>query len=93
MQIQAAVVEETSGPFVVRDVELDDPRPYELRVRVVAGQGQVRSRHPLPNAWPDIGEQPPGGILVLRTPEGGHEEHVRRALEVAAAGGHNVLSF
>ena len=36
MQITAAVVEELHGPFVVRDVELDEPGPGEVTVRVAA---------------------------------------------------------
>ncbi|MBB3674956.1 NAD(P)-dependent alcohol dehydrogenase [Modestobacter versicolor] len=36
MRITAAVVEEQHTPFVVRDVELDDPGPGEVLVRVAA---------------------------------------------------------
>lgn len=36
MQITAAVVRERSGPFVIEQVELADPRPDELLVQVVA---------------------------------------------------------
>ena len=36
MQITAAVVEEVHGPFVVRDVELDEPGPGEVLVKVAA---------------------------------------------------------
>jgi aryl-alcohol dehydrogenase len=36
MQITAAVVREKSGPFVIEQVELADPRPDELVVKVVA---------------------------------------------------------
>ena len=36
MQIKAAVVRERSGPFVIDTLELCDPRPEELIVRVVA---------------------------------------------------------
>ena len=36
MQIKAAVVSERSGPFVIETVELCEPRPDELIVRVVA---------------------------------------------------------
>jgi len=36
MQIKAAVVRERSGPFLIDTVELCDPRPEELTVRVVA---------------------------------------------------------
>jgi len=36
MEITAAVVERTHGPFALREVLLDDPRPGEVLVRVVA---------------------------------------------------------
>jgi Zn-dependent alcohol dehydrogenase len=36
MQITAAVVQELHGPFVVRDVELDEPGPGEVLVKVAA---------------------------------------------------------
>ncbi|PFG65603.1 aryl-alcohol dehydrogenase [Propionibacteriaceae bacterium ES.041] len=36
MQISAALVDEVNGPFTVRDIELDDPGPGEVLVRVVA---------------------------------------------------------
>lgn len=36
MRITAAVVDELHGPFVVREVELDDPGPGEVLVRVAA---------------------------------------------------------
>lgn len=36
MQIQAAVIEEKSGPFVFRDIELDEPRADEILIRTVA---------------------------------------------------------
>ena len=36
MKITAAVVREKGGPFIIEDVELDDPRPDEILVRMVA---------------------------------------------------------
>src|SRR5512144_2270680 len=36
MKIKAAVVREKSGPFVLEDVELEDPRDDEVLVRIVA---------------------------------------------------------
>jgi Zn-dependent alcohol dehydrogenase len=36
MKIRAAVVEHTHGPFVVRDVELEEPAPGEVLVKVAA---------------------------------------------------------
>src|SRR5213079_2714670 len=36
MKITAAVVDEKSGPFELRELELDAPRPDEVLVRIVA---------------------------------------------------------
>jgi len=36
MQIRAAVVRAHEQPFVIEDVELDDPRPNEARVRLIS---------------------------------------------------------
>jgi aryl-alcohol dehydrogenase len=36
MQITVAIVSERSGPFVIDTVELCEPRPDELIIRVVA---------------------------------------------------------
>lgn len=36
MKIKAAVVREKSGPFVLEDIELDDPRDDEVLIRIVA---------------------------------------------------------
>lgn len=36
MRIHAAVVEEKSGPFVIEEFDLDDPRPDEILVRIIA---------------------------------------------------------
>jgi len=36
MQLQAAVIRERSGPFVIESVELCEPRADEIIVRVVA---------------------------------------------------------
>jgi len=87
MQIQAAIVEEKSGPFVVCEVELDDPRPDELRVRVVATgicatDLHVREQHypvPLP--------------LVLGHEGAGIVEEVGSAVRGIEAGDHVVMSF
>ncbi len=35
MKIKAAVVRETSGPFKIEEIELDDPREDEVVVRIV----------------------------------------------------------
>ena len=36
MNIQAAVVREKSGPFVMEEIQLDEPRADEVIVRVVS---------------------------------------------------------
>ena len=36
MKIKAAVIREKSGPFVLEEIELDDPRDDEILVRIVA---------------------------------------------------------
>lgn len=36
MKIKAAVVREKSGPFLIEEIELDDPRENEVLVRIVA---------------------------------------------------------
>ena len=36
MNIQAAVVRQKSGPFVIEDIQLDEPRADEVIVRVVS---------------------------------------------------------
>ncbi len=36
MKNRVAAVEKKGGPFVIRDIEMDEPRPDEILVRVVA---------------------------------------------------------
>ena len=36
MKIKAAVVREKAGPFVIEEIELDEPRPDEVLVRIVS---------------------------------------------------------
>ncbi len=36
MKIKAAVVREKAGPFVIEEIELDDPRPDEVLVRIAS---------------------------------------------------------
>ena len=35
MLIRAAVVREKSGPFLIEEVEIDEPRDHEVLVRIV----------------------------------------------------------
>ena len=87
MQIQAAIVEAKSGPFVLQEVELDDPRPDELRVRLVASgicatDLHVRDQHypvPLP--------------LVLGHEGAGIVEEIGAAIRGIEPGDHVVMSF
>ena len=85
--VRAAVVEEKSGPFVFRDVALDEPRPDELRVRVAASglcatDLHVRDQYypvPLP--------------LVLGHEGAGVVEEVGDAVSEIRPGDHVVMSF
>jgi len=44
MQVTAAVVRERSAPFVIDTLDLSDPRPDEVRVRIVASGMFARPR-------------------------------------------------
>ena len=51
MHIRAAVVEEKSSLFVLRDLELDDPHPGEVLIRIVAtGVCQASTGSPMKKA-------------------------------------------
>jgi aryl-alcohol dehydrogenase len=87
MKIRAALVEEKGGPFVIRDVELDDPREDEVLVRIV-GSGichtdlMARDQllpHPLPAVFGHEGS----GIV----------EKVGAQVRKVRPGDHVVLSF
>lgn len=87
MLIRAAVIEEKAGPFVFRDLELDDPRLDEVLVRIVATglcQTDLHVRNldvpvPLP--------------VVLGHEGAGVVERVGNAVESVAPGDHVVLSY
>jgi aryl-alcohol dehydrogenase len=87
MKIKAAIVREKSGPFVIEEVELDEPREDEVLVRIV-GSGichtdlMARDQHlqvPLPAVFGHEGS----GIV----------ENVGSKVEKVAPGDHVVLSF
>jgi aryl-alcohol dehydrogenase len=87
MKIRAALVEEKGGPFVIRDVELDDPREDEVLVRVV-GSGichtDLMAREQLlPLALPAVFGHEGSGIV----------EKVGTQVRKVKPGDHVVLSF
>lgn len=87
MKIKAAVVREKSGPFILEEVELDEPREDEVLVRIV-GSGichtdlMARDQYievPLPGVFGHEGS----GIV----------ERVGSRVKKVRAGDHVVLSF
>ncbi len=87
MNIRAAVVEKKGGPFVIRELELDEPREDEVLVRIV-GSGVCHT---------DLMAR--DGLLPLSLPAVfGHEgsgvvERVGARVKKVAPGDHVVLSF
>jgi aryl-alcohol dehydrogenase len=86
-KITAAVVEETAGPFILQEVEMDAPRADEVLVRIVATgicqtDVHVRDR-----------TQASGLPLVLGHEGAGVVEEVGAAVEDLKAGDHVVLSY
>jgi aryl-alcohol dehydrogenase len=87
MKILAAVVEEKGGPFVIQDVELDEPREDEVLIRLV-GSGICHT---------DLMAR--DGLLSLPMPAVfGHEgsgvvERVGARVRKVEPGDHVVLSF
>ncbi len=87
MIVRAAVVRERSGPFVIEDVELDEPREDEVLVRIV-GSGichtdlMGRDQH-LPVALPAVFGHEGSGVV----------ERVGTRVKKVAPGDHVVLSF
>jgi len=87
MRIRAAVIEEKSGPFVHREVELGSPRPDELLVRIVAAgicQTDLHARdqhYPVP--LPLVAGHEGAGIVL----------EVGSSVEGFEVGDHVVLSY
>lgn len=87
MTIKAAVVREQSGPFVIEEVTLEEPRDHEVRVRI-AGVGMchtdlvVRDQY-FPTPLPAILGHEGSGVV----------EQVGAAVTKVAVGDHVVLSF
>ncbi|MEH0420782.1 NAD(P)-dependent alcohol dehydrogenase [Streptomyces sp. B21-083] len=87
MRVQAAVVEEKSGPFLLQELELDEPRADEILVRIEAVgicQTDIHIQH----------QNLPVGLPYVLGHEGaGVVERVGAAVTSVAPGDHVVLSF
>lgn len=87
MAIKAAVVREQSGPFVIEEVTLEEPRAHEVLVRI-AGVGMchtdlvVRDQY-FPTPLPAILGHEGSGVV----------ERIGAAVTKVAVGDHVVLSF
>ena len=86
MLTEAAVVREKDGPFLIEQVELDDPRPDEVRVRMV-GAGvchtdAVVREQTYPTPLPAVLGHEGSGVV----------EAVGAAVAGVAVGDHVVLS-
>jgi aryl-alcohol dehydrogenase len=87
MRITAAVMRERSGPFVIDDLELTDPRPVEVLVRIVASGMCATDLHARDGYFP----MPYPGVY-------GHEgagvvEAVGADVSAVKPGDHVVVSF
>ncbi|MEV7287089.1 NAD(P)-dependent alcohol dehydrogenase [Streptomyces sp. NPDC093252] len=86
MRVQAAVLREPTGPFSVEDIDLEDPGPGELLVRVV-GAGMCHT---------DIGQRRHPALprpLVLGHEGAGVVEAVGPGVTRIRPGDHVVMSF
>jgi aryl-alcohol dehydrogenase len=87
MQIQAAIVGERSGPFTIDTVELCEPRPDEVIVRVVATgmcQTDLHGRDGYyTNPYPSVFGHEGAGVVHA----------VGSAVHTVAPGDHVVMSF
>jgi aryl-alcohol dehydrogenase len=84
---RAAVVRETSGPFTIEELELDDPRDTEVRVRMAAS-GICHT-----DAIVRDGERPTPLPVVLGHEGAGIVEAVGAAVRGVREGDHVVLSM
>lgn len=87
MKVTAALVEEVHGPFVVRELELDEPGPGEALVRVVATgichTDEITRHGDLPMPYPAVlGHEGAGEVVAV----GPGVTHVR-------AGDHVVIGW
>jgi aryl-alcohol dehydrogenase len=83
----AAVVREAGGPFLLEEVELDDPRPHEVVVRVV-GAGICHTDVVCRDQW-----FPVPLPLVLGHEGSGIVEQVGSEVTLVAPGDHVVMSI
>jgi aryl-alcohol dehydrogenase len=87
MQVNAAVVREKSGPFVVEALQLSDPRPDEVLVRVAASGMCATDLHGrdgyYDTPYPCVYGHEGAGIV----------EAVGSAVRTVAVGDHVVMSF
>jgi len=87
MQITAAVAQSKGAPFELQSLELEDPRPNEVLVRVVG----VGICHTDIKAWQQVRPVPLPAVF-------GHEgagvvEKIGSAVKKVAIGGHVVMTF
>jgi aryl-alcohol dehydrogenase len=87
MRVQAAVVEEKSGPFVMEELEIDEPRPDEILVRIEAAGICQTDMHIQHQAFPV------GLPFVLGHEGAGVVERIGESVISVAPGDHVVLSF
>jgi len=87
MNIQAAVVREKSGPFVMEDIELDEPRADEVIVRVVSAgichTDLIPREQAIPAPFPAVYGHEGAGVV----------ERVGSQVSKLKPGDHVVMSF
>lgn len=87
MHVKAAVVESNGGPFVLQDLEIDEPRPDEILVRIEASGICQTDMHIQNQAFPV------GLPYVLGHEGAGVVERVGESVTAVEPGDHVVLSF
>ncbi|WP_399928836.1 NAD(P)-dependent alcohol dehydrogenase [Streptomyces kanamyceticus] len=85
MRMQAALVETPGGPFTVRDVEIEAPRPDEILVRIAAA-GICHTDLSTRQVWPRL-------PMVFGHEGAGVVEAVGDAVTTVAPGDHVCLSY
>ena len=99
MRTTAAVTEERGAPFTIQDVDVDDPRPGEVRVELVAcgvcHTDAIARDGDLPFPFPGVlGHEGVGRVEAVGDPDGRRErgERWRRcALHVGRLPGHPTI--
>ncbi|MFG2290757.1 NAD(P)-dependent alcohol dehydrogenase [Streptomyces sp. NPDC048595] len=87
MRIQAALVESTGGPFTVHDVDIEEPRPDEILVRITAA-GICHTDLSTRQIWPQ-----PRLPMVFGHEGAGVVEAVGTAVTTVAPGDTVCLSY